>query len=210
LFSTVKNRQNIQDEQKYVVLANSAHGGFDGGAVADDGTFEKDLNLSIASCLKYQLSCLGYDIIMTREKDEALKLNSSDSEASKQGDLQKRVNIMKDNPNAIFISIHQNKFEDSSVNGFQVFSAQTEDSKNLADSIQNSWNESLGVDNPKFVKTDSRGVYILKNATVPAVIVECGFISNSEELRLLKSEEYQNKLSFIILKGVLQYSNSVS
>ncbi len=193
--------------EKPTIIIDPGHGGFDSGAVAQDGTYEKNLNLAIALKLKSQLLDLGCNIIITREKDEALKSNSEDSEAKKQEDLQKRVEIMNSQRDAIFISIHQNKFEQAGVRGLQVFYSDSEASQILAQSIQDEWNATLGRENPRVEKLDNRNVYVLKNATIPAVIVECGFISNSEELRLLKSEEYQYKISFTILSGILEYFN---
>lgn len=190
------------------IIIDAGHGGFDSGAVATDGTLEKDLNLSIAKRLKSHLSGLGYNIILTRETDEALKTEETDSEASKRGDMKRRVEIMNAYPDAIFLSIHQNKFEQESVCGLQVFYSSKETSDILAKSIQAEWNERL-TDRPRDAKADTRGVYILRNASVPAVIIECGFISNSDELRKLKSEKYQNELCFVLERGIINYYKEI-
>ena len=186
------------------IIIDPGHGGFDGGAVAGDDTYEKDLNLSIALKLKSVLSVYGYNIIMTRETDVALG-STSDSSTLKAKDLSERVRIMKEYPDAVFVSIHQNKFEQSKVRGFQTFHNGSEYSKLLAESIQNIANDTFGEETARLSKEDGRDVYILKNASIPAVIVECGFISNSEELENLKSETYQQSLAFIIANGILKY-----
>ncbi len=196
-----------QKPEKTIII-DAGHGGFDSGAVANDGTLEKDLNLSIAKRLKSHLSGLGYNIILTRETDEALKTDVTDSEASKRGDMKRRVEIMQAYPDAIFLSIHQNKFEQESVCGLQVFYSSKETSDILAKSIQSEWNEKLS-QKPREAKSDARGVYILRNATVPSVIIECGFVSNSDELRKLKSEKYQNELCSVIKSGIINYYKEI-
>ena len=116
----------------------SAHGGEDGGAVADDGTLEKDLNLSIATYLYQYFQEQGFDTIITRTEDVALgDQNLSTIRERKRSDLQKRVEIMNSYPNSITISIHQNKFEQSKYYGTQVFySVNDADSVKLAESIR--------------------------------------------------------------------------
>lgn len=195
----VNAEKNIQ-----TIIIDAGHGGFDGGAIAQDNTYEKDLNLSIAIRLKSVLSVYGYNIIMTRETDVALG-SDSDSSTSKAKDLGERVRIMGKHPDAIFVSIHQNKFEQSKVRGFQTFHNGSEYSKLLAESIQNIANDTFGEETARVSKEDGRDVYILKNASIPSVIVECGFISNSEELEMLKSETYQQSLAFVIANGILKY-----
>ncbi len=190
---------------KKTVIIDAGHGGFDSGAVANDGTYEKDINLQISKKLKSLLSDLGYDTIVTRETDDALKNGGESSVADKQGDLKCRLNIMQENPDSIFISIHQNKFEQESVWGLQVFYSNFENSNLLAKNIQDRWNESAGKEKPRCEKNDTRGVFILRNAVVPSIIIECGFLSNNDELRRLKSEEYQNELCSIIADGIDKY-----
>ena len=208
MFSTVKNRQNIQDKQKSVVLANSAHGGMDGGAQGVDGTSEKDLNLSIALKLSRLLKLSGYEVILTRKED--VSTDDSPSGFNKKGDLQNRIELMNRNKNAIFVSIHLNKFTTCAARGAQVFYSQNaECSKELGQSIQDSLRELLQPENNRTIKRGTSSTYILKNATIPAVIVECGFLSNKQELELLKNDEYQNKLAFVIASGILNFKGMI-
>lgn len=107
-----------------IVLANAPHGGFDGGAVAPDGTVEKDINLKIALTLSEFLKQSGFNVVMTRETDISTDDVESDKIAvRKKSDLKNRLELMKDFPDAVFVSIHLNKFTTSAANGSQVFTA---------------------------------------------------------------------------------------
>lgn len=189
-----------------IVLANSAHGGYDGGAVASDGTVEKDINLKIAKQTMMFLKVYGFEVIMTRESD-----TSTDSSATtggaflKREDLENRLKLMKDNPDSIFVSIHLNKFTTSAANGSQVFYSKGEKSKALGEFIQKSIVSNLQPENSRVNKQATSSTYLLYNATVPAVLVECGFLSNKAELNRLKDSDYQQKMAFCIASGILEY-----
>lgn len=188
-----------------LVIIDAGHGGFDGGAVAADGTEEKDLNLNIALKLQEVLELYGFETIMTRTTDTALG-GGKDSGTTKQNDLRARVEIMNSQPDAIVISVHQNKFEQPEVKGLQVFYNQsTVGAKTLGEAIQGYANENLQSEKPRFAKNDTRKVQILEKSTNPTVIVECGFISNPTDLENLKNEDYCYTLSFCIANGILNY-----
>lgn len=188
-------------------MANSAHGGFDGGAVASDGTVEKDINLNICLSLETLLKQSGFDVIMTRTSDVSTEDIESDKISSKKkSDLKNRLNLMKTFEDAIFVSVHLNKFTTSAARGSQIFySGNNGDSKILGDLIQNSIVSKIQKDNTRVNKKATSSTYILHNATIPAVLVECGFLSNKAELELLKTEDYQNKMAFCIYCGILDY-----
>lgn len=188
-------------------MANSAHGGFDGGAVAPDGTVEKNINLKIAVKLRDLLVQSGFRVIMTRESDVSTDDVETEKIATrKKSDLKNRLKLMDDYPEAVFVSIHLNKFTTSAANGSQVFyNASINDSKKLGDDIQKSIVKLLQPENLRINKLATSSTYILYNATVPAVLVECGFLSNTEELKRLKTEEYQNKIAFCIYCGIMDY-----
>lgn len=194
-------------EKKPTVILDAGHGGFDGGAVAADGTVEKDINLKIALMLKHFLNAGGFKVVMTRESDVSTDSVETDKiSARKKSDLKNRLKLMKDYPEAIFVSIHLNKFTTSAANGSQVFySAGREESKTLGEDIQKSVVRLLQPENNRVNKQATSSTYILYNATVPAVLVECGFLSNSAELARLKTEEYQNKMAFSIFCGIMDY-----
>ena len=206
-FPQSKKRQNIQDKQKSVVLANSAHGGFDGGASAADGTVEKDINLSIAQKVAAILKFNGYNVIMTRTEDTGTEDNESDAIAKrKKSDLNNRLQIMKDNSDAIYVSIHLNKFTTSAASGAQVFYTKNyKEANELANLVQTSIVKLLQPDNTRVVKQGTDSTFLLKNAAVPAIIVECGFLSNKQDLEKLKSDDYQSQMAFAICGGILNF-----
>lgn len=189
------------------VIVDAGHGGDDGGAIGIDGTVEKDINLDIALKLEKILKFYGFNVIMTRTQDVMTCDDGLDSlRKRKISDIHNRFELMRKNPDAIFISVHQNKFEDSSQHGTQVFySGNDERSKELAEAIQTSVTLTLQQKNDRVVKKSGSGIYLLYHAKIPAVLVECGFISNSDEVKMLKNESYRMKLAILIADGLLKY-----
>ena len=189
------------------VIVDAGHGGDDGGAIGIDGTVEKDINLDIALKLEKILKFYGFNVIMTRTQDVMTCAVGLDSlRKRKISDIHNRFELMRKNPDAIFISVHQNKFEDSSQHGTQVFySGNDERSKELAEAIQTSVTLTLQRKNDRVVKKSGSGIYLLYHAKIPAVLVECGFISNSDEVKKLKDESYRMKLAILIADGLLKY-----
>ena len=194
-------------KERQVIILDAGHGGFDGGAVAPDGTVEKDINLKIALTLRDFLKQSGFQVIMTRESDVSTDDVETDKIATrKKSDLKNRLGLMKDYPQAVFVSIHLNKFTTSAANGSQVFySPQKEESKILGEYIQKSIVKLLQPENQRVNKQATSSTYLLYNADIPAVLVECGFLSNTAELKRLKDEEYQRKMAFSIFCGILEY-----
>lgn len=189
------------------VILDAGHGGFDGGAVAEDGTVEKDINLIISLQLGDMLRSAGYKVILTRQTDTSTDSKEDGPTASrKKSDLKNRLELMKKHPEAIFVSIHLNKFTTSAARGSQVFySGNHPDSKRLSDHIQTSIVSLLQPENTRVNKLATSSTYLLYNATVPAVLVECGFLSNKAELQLLKDGVYQQKMAFSIFCGINRY-----
>lgn len=144
---------------------------------------------------------------MTRTEDKGTEDNSNAQISErKKSDMQNRLKLIENNSSSVYISIHLNKFTTSAASGTQVFySANNKKSKVLAQKIQSSIIEMLQKDNDRVIKPGGNNSYLLKKATIPAVIVECGFLSNKRELELLKSDEYQTKISFAIASGILEY-----
>lgn len=190
--------------ENQTIIIDAGHGGFDGGAVANDGTVEKDINLDIALMLGNMLSLNGIEVIYTRKSDIGTETtNSSIIHSKKKSDLKNRLQLMRDYPNSVFVSIHLNKFTTSSAQGAQVFySGNHESAKLLAESIQKSIVKSIQPDNKRTVKKGAKDTYLLFNAYVPAVIVECGFLSNNNELEKLKNKDYQAKIAFCVFSGI--------
>ena len=204
--SAVKSTK--QNANQPIVIIDAGHGGFDGGAVSDDGTVEKDINLSIALYLQEYLAIFNIKTIMIRETDCSVEDNGLNTiRQKKSSDLHNRMKIMEETDNAIFVSIHQNKFPDGKYSGTQVFySPKTKDeSQVLAQTIQDYIVNTLQKDNKRQIKECGTSVFLMYNAVKPAVLVECGFLSNYEETQRLKSSEYQKKIAFCIAMGIQNY-----
>ena len=204
--SAVKSTK--QNANQPIVIIDAGHGGFDGGAVSDDGTVEKDINLSIALYLQEYLAIFNIKTIMIRETDCSVEDNGLNTiRQKKTSDLHNRMKIMEETDNAIFVSIHQNKFPDGKYSGTQVFySPKTKDeSQVLAQTIQDYIVNTLQKDNKRQIKECGTSVFLMYNAVKPAVLVECGFLSIYEETQRLKSSEYQKKIAFCIAMGIQNY-----
>lgn len=201
--------QLIEDNHPIIII-DAGHGGEDGGAVGTDGTNEKDINLSISLKLNDILTVLGYETRMVRVADISIHNKSAETiRERKVSDIRNRVAIMEEYDNCLYISIHQNKYEDSRIWGAQTFySPNDESSKNLAQFIQSSIVSKIQPDNKRIIKESGTSIYVLYNATKPAVMVECGFVSNFNELSQLKTEEYQSQIAFSISSGIINYNIS--
>ncbi len=188
-------------------MVNASHGGFDGGAVAPDGTVEKDINLEISLILSSFLKSGGYDVILTRQADVSTDDVETDKISTrKKSDLKNRLKLMSDYPNALFVSIHLNKFTTSAANGSQIFyNGKIEESRILGEHIQKKIVSLLQPYNTRVNKQATSSTYILYNATIPAVLVECGFLSNKAELEKLKTRDYQTQIAFCIFCGINEY-----
>lgn len=186
-------------------IIDAGHGGMDGGAVGTSGVMEKDINLSVAMELKNVLEGKGKKVIMTRDSDKSLHTtDSSKIRAQKRSDLENRKKILTENPGSVFVSIHMNKFEQSKYRGAQVFYADNEKSCEIGENVQSALREGLADGNDRVAKTVESSVFVLKGVTTPAIIVECGFLSNPEEEKLLTRPDYQKKLAECIADGLLK------
>lgn len=202
---------NSKPVSESTIIIDPGHGGFDGGAGADDGTLEKDINLDISLKTRNFLQFYGYNVIMTRTIDTGTEDNPDLSISNrKKSDLNNRLNMMQSGSNSIYVSIHLNKFTTSAAKGTQVFySPNFSEARVLGECIQSSVISLLQPDNHRVIKQGTDSTYLLKNAKIPAVIVECGFLSNKAELAMLKDEAYQNNLAFCIASGILKYYSTV-
>lgn len=205
LYVANQNTENIAAfsvDPAIPIVIDAGHGGEDGGAVAEDGTMEKNLNLDIACRLRNIFELAGYTVYMTRESDQSL----SGESFNKNEDMHARIQLAKDYPDALFISIHLNKFPIEKYSGAQVFySSNNPQSAQLAQAIQQAIHLNLQPDNNRQIKLGDENSVLLRVIDSPAVIVEGGFLSNSEELSNLKTEEYRSKLAYCIFLGVVTY-----
>lgn len=191
-------------DEKITVVIDPGHGGRDGGAVGNDGTLEKDLNLAVALKLKAILESADVRVVMTRETD--VELASPDSPHKKADDLKARLNLAENQKKAIFVSIHMNNFPIQKYSGFQVYySENSKQSLTLAQTVQDGAQSALGNTMDRKVKPAGDSIYLLAHLEIPAVLVECGFLSNEEERELLKSDAYQKKLALSLSASLLTY-----
>lgn len=195
----------LKQPKQPVVVVDAGHGGNDPGKVAVNGSLEKDINLAIAKRLAWYLEQADVTVIMTRDSDSGL-YSPTDSR-KKTSDMQKRCQIMNESKADLAVSIHQNSYHDEEIFGGQVFYyADSAPGKRLAERIQKRFDYVLGAENRRQPKANE-SYYLLLHAECPAVIVECGFLSNWREASLLGDEEYQDRMAYTIHMGILEYLN---
>ena len=197
-------------ENARVIIIDAGHGGEDPGASGDGGILEKDLNLAIALLLGEELAAKGYTVVYTRTEDKMLYSEDENIKGMRKlSDLKNRCKVAEEYPDALMISIHMNSYGASKYSGLQVYySEENQNSYSLADSIQTSVRASLQPENDRKIKV-GRGLYLLEHSPVCSVIVECGFLTNSEELKKLCEKEYQKQLSFAVSCGIINYIEKV-
>ncbi len=180
--------------------------GEDEGAQSRNGTTEADTNLKIVLKVQNLLEQSGCTVILTRsDKNAIYEQDAKTLRQKKVSDIKNRVKIGNSSSADIFISVHLNKIPESQYYGWQTFYKEgNEQSQKLATNLQNSLNEAIKIENKRVpLKLDN--VYIMKNVEIPTSIVECGFLSNKEEEKLLLEDDYQNKLAWGIYMGIINY-----
>lgn len=193
-----------------VLIIDAGHGGFDGGAVSGNGTYEKDINLSISRRTQELATFFGVQSKLTREDEESLDYNAAKSvHENKVADIKMREAIVSSTPNPVFLSIHLNKFGESQYHGAQVFfSPNNEGSRELAELLQSSLIAGVDPENHRVSKQAESTIYLMKQLSCPAVIVECGFLSNPDEEQKLLDERYHTQLAMAIMAGCLAYMSA--
>ena len=185
----------------FTIVLDAGHGGRDGGSVGVNGTIEKEINLDYVLCLKQKLVTLGYRVVLTRKDDNGLY--SPLASNKKISDMNKRMEIIKkSNPNLV-LSLHMNSFSDKSARGAVCYhKIDDKASIQCADLIQQSLNKNL---NTRLSKSKKGDYFMLNCSYYTSVLVECGFLSNTEEERLLNTEEYKQKFTDAVCSGILLY-----
>ena len=203
----IQKASTPRTDTRRTVIIDAGHGGFDGGAVAEDGTPEKDINLQIAKNLRDFLELFNFHVVMTRTEDVSTESDNG-KENKKTSDLYNRLLLMKEYDDALFVSVHLNKFTSTNVSGAQTFYSQNAmGSEQFAQAIHGKIIGMLQPENEREIKRGTKSIYLLRNATCPTVIVECGFLSNKTELEKLKDEKYQTMMAFCIFCGIMDYNN---
>ncbi len=194
-----------------LIIIDAGHGGEDSGAIGVDGSLEKDLNLEYALEIGRLLEEKGYVTVYTRTDDRLLyKEEENIYGIRKISDLKNRAKIAEKYPESLFLSIHMNSFGASKYSGLQVYySENNEASQQIANSIQNKVKDTIQPDNNRVIK-NGKDMYLLENISNPAVLVECGFLTNEEECKKLSEKEYKNQLCFSIVCGIIEYMDKTN
>lgn len=199
-------------EPPFTVVLDAGHGGEDGGAVGVNGLQEKHVNLAVTLLIRDLLEASGISVVLTRDTDILLYDRSVDYKGRKKAlDLQARQQIAEETPNAVLVSIHMNTFGQKQYSGLQVwYSANDARSAALATVIQDTVRERLQQNNTRSIKQAGSSIYLLSHTTVPAVLVECGFLSNPQEAALLATDAYRLQLAQAVSLGIVTGLQKIS
>lgn len=193
-----------EETKKICVVIDPGHGGSDPGKVGINNALEKDINLQVAEILKIFLEAEGIEAVLTRTDENGLYDENAPNK--KVQDMKKRLEIIEASDPVLVVSIHQNSYHEEYVKGAQVFYFQTsEKSKRLAEILQQQLKK-VDAENKREAKGND-SYYLLKKTSKPIVIVECGFLSNSGEAEKLVTPLYQERLTWNIYMGIMQYLN---
>ncbi|HPE94468.1 MAG TPA: N-acetylmuramoyl-L-alanine amidase [Bacillota bacterium] len=202
-FRTQAEAVGTPEEAKISVVIDPGHGGSDAGASAN-GLYEKDINLALSEKLAAFLSLSDINVVMTRTSDVSPATDAVKG-SIKAADLRARVDIAQNTQNCIFVSIHMNKFPMESCKGMQVFwSPNDERSAALAQCIQ----DMAKLDdetNKRMIKKASGSIFVLDRITSPAVLVECGFLSNASDATRLSDPVQQTRIAFVVFCGISRF-----
>lgn len=195
--------------QHQVILLDPGHGGKDAGAIAASGLQEKDINLAIAKKLRHYLQQAGATVYLTRERDQDL---AGDREVPnrKRLDLARRATLVREKQATLVLTIHLNAMQDPTWRGAQTFYSKSSNPFNqtLATTIQDELTQRLGNTNRE-ARAMHTPIYLLRKSDVPTALVECGFLSNPDEARLLKRDVYQDKIAVTLYRALLRYDLEV-
>lgn len=183
------------------VVIDAGHGGEDGGAKALSGMLESGINLEIAKKTELLMRFYGVKTVMVRTEDISIHDPSANTFAEKKSsDLKNRAKIVNNTPNAVLLSIHQNSFTESKYFGAQAFYARDGVSQSLAEIIQTQMLK-LDTDNTRKIKPAAEDLFLMNNVNCPAVLVECGFLSNSKDSANLTETKYQTKVAMSLVSA---------
>lgn len=197
----------ISQNSRSTLVLDAGHGGIDGGAISDSGLKESDINLQIALKTEALVRFLGIDTVMTRETDTD---NSDNKAYSEHDNLVQRVKLANSTENAVLISIHQNKFPSAVVSGAEVMYSDNDDSKALGLITQDNLVTLLDSSNRRVARPAPKELLLTSSVECPTILVECGFMSNPQEVQKLASNDYQLKLAAILAGSYIQFLNNTA
>lgn len=211
IFEVNKNSKDVMSYMPItnkVILLDAGHGGIDPGATNEDKSIlEKDINLQITLKLRELLESSGCLVLLTREEDTSLYEEEAGKTTRQKynENLKNRRKMIEESGVDAFVSIHLNKFEQSKYYGAQTFYPEGQnDSKLLSQFIQDELKRVVDKTNQRKIKP-SKDIYLLKENKIPSVLIECGFLSNEKESKLLNDEKYQEKVAWAIYAGIQKY-----
>jgi N-acetylmuramoyl-L-alanine amidase len=203
---TIPTKAETITSEKKTILIDPGHGGYDGGADGIDGIKEKDINLRISLKLRDTLVANGYNVVMIREEDKDLLDEGKRTGTKKAQDIGNRCKMKLESNADLFISIHQNKFPQGKYYGSQVWYSKREESKILGHIVQRNLIIDLDNGNNRVEKPAKNDYRILTcNDNMPSILIECGFLSNEQERKLLQDKDYQQKIADSIVKSIKEY-----
>lgn len=190
-----------------VIILDAGHGGMDGGCSTADGVPEKGINLNIMLTVRDMLSACGYTVEVTRDKDISIHDKGvTGIAAQKSSDMDNRLALFNKYSNAVCVSIHQNQYITPNAKGAQMFYSETNpDSQAFAQIMQTRFVQNIQPENTREIKLCGKELFLCYYCNNPTLMVECGFLSNPDEAKLLVTEEYQKKVAFTIFSGITEF-----
>lgn len=190
-----------------VIVLDAGHGGMDGGCSTADGKTEKGINLNILLSVRDMARFAGYNVEATRIKDTSIHDKGvTGIRSQKISDMENRLELFNKYTDSVCVSIHQNTFTDPKYKGAQMFySDKNEESERLASIMQGKFVANLQPDNQRETKLCGDELYLCYYCDNPAIMVECGFLSNPDEAARLTDKSYQQQVAFTIFSGINEF-----
>ncbi len=199
-----KEAASLDRGGQMIMIIDAGHGIPDGGAVSDSGVTESSINLAIAKKLEAIAKFCGAPCVMTRKDENSIHSGDADTiRKQKVSDMKNRVTLVNSYDNAILISIHQNSYSKNAKGAQVFFRKEDQISMNLAAAVQEYLRLALNQGNDRKPAVIPKRAYLFKNTTCPAIIVECGFLSNREEALQLQEDTYQIKAVLAVISAYL-------
>lgn len=190
-----------------VLVIDAGHGGIDSGAIAADGSKESDINLAIALKLRALAEFCGLDNVMIRQDDSTM---SDTADYSEHRDLERRAEIVNNSGDCVYVSVHQNCYPTGQPSGSLVIYSDRDSSESFGKITHSNLVTNLNPDNRRIAEPAYDKYYVLSHVDCPAILVECGFMSNFSEMEKLKSPTYQTSIATVLMGSFLQYTKSLS
>lgn len=194
----------LSESHQLIFIIDAGHGGADGGAVSISGALESDINLDIALKIYDLLALFGHKAVLTRNSSEINYPEDADTiRKMKTADQKARLNLINSYANAVFLSIHQNKYSSPGPFGAQTLYGREEGSARFAETMQQLLVENLDRQNHRTAVPVSDDIYLMRNAKCPALLIECGFLSNPSDEAKLTADTYRTKIAAVIAGGCI-------